>query len=260
MLRRGGVFMISRTFGFLGVLASVMALSSLVYGAFQGPLFPYMQGIAGGFLDVYRLMRDYAFAGLGWTFTGLINLVGQWLTWLPPAPWFSLSSVVQDILSLYVIGGIAFWNFFYEILFAQAYRAKQEKQISWVSAIFLPEVFPKFILRSFLLFTLFPFWLLFVTNMILWEIGRGRDKPVRWKWDHVDGDMEVGQEDGFASERLQVPPKSSLLLKIIGHGFLYEIAIRTRQILRDTFLNLLRLLFGTALFFAIVYAENQIGL
>ncbi len=95
--------LINRTIGALGLLASVMALSSLIYGAFQEPLGPYMQGVMGGVIDVYRAMRDALFAGLGWTFSGFINWIGQWLTWLPPAPWFSIPSIGLDGITLWFL-------------------------------------------------------------------------------------------------------------------------------------------------------------
>lgn len=95
---------INRTIGILGLLASIMALSSLIYGASQEPLSPYMQGVMGGVMDVYRSMRNALFAGLGLTFSELINLIGKWLAWLPPAPWFSMPPIGMDIVTLYVIG------------------------------------------------------------------------------------------------------------------------------------------------------------
>lgn len=246
--------MISRTIGFVGLLASAMALSSLIYGAFQEPVGPYMEGIIGGVMDVYRTMRDLLFAGLGWTFSGLINWAGQWLSWLPPAPWFFLPPLWHDVLSIYIIGGVAFWKFFYAMaILAPVYRYKTEMCISWVRAILVPRNFWHIFSQGLLYLLLFPFWSLFVANMISWEIKRPKGSNRNRSW----GAYDVDDDD---SERLQAPPESSFLLKIIGSGMLYEIAIRTRQILKRTTLNLLYILTGTFLFFVLVYAENQIGL
>lgn len=95
--------------GILGLVASIMALSSLVYGAFSEPLGPYMQGFMGGLLEIYRTMRDALFAGLGTTFSGLINFTARWLSWLPPAPWAVFSPLERDFVVLYCLGaGAAF--------------------------------------------------------------------------------------------------------------------------------------------------------
>ncbi len=104
--------MISRTIGLLGLLASVMALSSLIYGAFQEPLGPYMQGIMGGVMDVYRTIRDLLFGGLGFVFSSIITWIAQWLTWLPAAPWFRLPGFIMDLIQLYIFFGtsFAYWN------------------------------------------------------------------------------------------------------------------------------------------------------
>jgi len=95
--------MIFRTFGFLGLLTGVMALSSLVYGAFQEPLGAYMQGVMGGVMEVYRTMRDLLFSGLGGAFSGLIDFAGRWFSWLPPAPWFTLPGWLADIISVWLV-------------------------------------------------------------------------------------------------------------------------------------------------------------
>jgi len=100
----------------LGLLASIMALSSLVYGAFQEPLYPYMQGIMGGVMDVYRTMRDGAFAGLGIAFSGVINSLGNWLSWLPPAPWMTLPPWSKDFLTAYSLFGLAQSNAVLEMI------------------------------------------------------------------------------------------------------------------------------------------------
>lgn len=96
--------MIARTIGVLGLIASMMAFSSLIYGACQEPLYPYMQGVMGGVMDVYRTMRDGVFVGLDWAFSGLINWVGRWVGWLPPAPWFRLGPIQSDFFAIYLLG------------------------------------------------------------------------------------------------------------------------------------------------------------
>ena len=95
--------MISRTIGLIGLLASIMALSSLIYGVFDEPLYQYMQGVVGGIIDIYRIMRDFVFTNLGWALSALINTAKQWLTWVPSAPWFTLSGLQLDLLTAYLI-------------------------------------------------------------------------------------------------------------------------------------------------------------
>lgn len=99
---------IKKTIATLALLASVMALSSLIYGAFHQALGPYMQGIMGGILDAYRAMRDSLFSGIGAACALLINWARHWLSWLPPAPWFTLPNIVKDVFALYLIGLAAF--------------------------------------------------------------------------------------------------------------------------------------------------------
>lgn len=128
--------MIYRTFGFLGLLASVMALSSLVYGAFQEPLGAYMQGVMGGVMEVYRTMRDLLFAGLGWTFSVLINFFGQWLSWLPRAPWFNLFPFASDLLTIYVLTAGSFYSTFYSFVDSKG-RGRYSGNAFW-SALLWP--------------------------------------------------------------------------------------------------------------------------
>ncbi len=109
-----GALMINRTIGLLGLLASILALSSLIAGAFQEPLGPYMNGVLGGLLEAYRAMRDMLFSGLGFIFSGLINWAGQWLDWLLPAPWFTMPASLKDLLA------------FYSLLFASMHRTRRD--------------------------------------------------------------------------------------------------------------------------------------
>ena len=99
-----------RIIGNLGLLASIMALSSLIFGVFQEPLGPYMHGIMGGVMEIYSVIRDGVFAGLGWSFSALFNVIGHWLTWLPPAPWFNIPEFGKDFATLYVLGAISYTN------------------------------------------------------------------------------------------------------------------------------------------------------
>jgi len=90
----------------LGLFASIMALSSLIYGAFSEPLAPYVQGEAGRVMNAYRMLRDASFSELGTLFSGLINEFGRWLS--SPAPRFAVPALVKDVLLIYLaIGGAA---------------------------------------------------------------------------------------------------------------------------------------------------------
>jgi len=228
----------------LGLLASVMALSSLVYGAFQEPLVPYMQGIMGGVMDVYRLMRDYVFSGLGWTFSGLINLIGQWLTWLPPAPWFVLRGGVADAFLIYLLIGsyIQSWisdprtldeenrirNYamsgdlgFEDELEVEDYLAKGR------------EYSRSFHVRAF-------FWMFSLAEALLWP---------RYVWRAF-----VGQKILAAMKSEDASETNPLVIKSIQ---LRE--IQARKFVRGWATHLLAIVLGSALFFLLVDAENRIG-
>ncbi len=96
-----------RTIGFLGFIANVIALSSLIYGAFQEPLGPYMQDIMGGVLQAYASVRDAIFETLGSALTTMTNGLKNYFSWLPWAPWFTLSSIGRDVIVMYALGGSA---------------------------------------------------------------------------------------------------------------------------------------------------------
>lgn len=103
---------LGRSLSLLGLLFSVMALSSLVYGAFTEPLEPYLQGIMGGVMEYYREFRDAVFGGLGVVVSGLINWLGalQWFGWLPESPWFQLNALARDLLLLYAVVAGTFYR------------------------------------------------------------------------------------------------------------------------------------------------------
>ncbi len=92
---------------FLGTLLNVLALSSLILGLFVLPFDEYLRGVMGGVLNSYRSLRDIVFAGIGSPIADLINVIGEWLTWLPAAPWFRIHPAIKDIITLYLISGAA---------------------------------------------------------------------------------------------------------------------------------------------------------
>lgn len=131
---------INATIGLLGLLASVMALSSLLYGAFQEPFEPYLQGVMGGVLDMYRTMRDHIFSGTGAVLSHAWSWSRTWLDWLPPLPWFTLSDWGKDLLSLYILIGGAYVRQQFDFIrkHKQSYVGKKSMVI--VRAFFWPLV------------------------------------------------------------------------------------------------------------------------
>ncbi len=104
---------INRTKNFLGILAGAMALVSLIFGAFQEPLAPYLQGVMGGVLKSYQTMRDVLFDGIGWGLTTLLNLLRNWFTWLPEPPWLSWRPEYSD--------NIVFWSLYFSASYRMVY-------------------------------------------------------------------------------------------------------------------------------------------
>lgn len=222
--------MIKRTIEFLGILASVMALCSAIYGAFHESLYPNMQGIMGGVLEVYRTMRDLVFVGLGWTFSGGINLFAQWLTWLPPAPWFSLSPFLKDIAAMYVIIGSAVRQ-----TYIAAFNISEDTRRRVVFRN--TESQPNFI-KSIGVLLLWPIFLF----EIYWD-GRAWNKEVKRYKELLN---KVNREGG-------TPYYEGLVRK--------ELAAKYWQKLTTAFhFSFAATLLGAAGFFLLVYAENRIGL
>ena len=89
----------------INFVVRVISIVSLIYGGFQEPLVPYMQGIIGGAIDVYRDVRDQLFGGLGWVLSEFINWARQWLPRIPQAPWFSIHPIAKDIIIVYFLFG-----------------------------------------------------------------------------------------------------------------------------------------------------------
>lgn len=96
-----------RTIALLGFVANVVALSSLLYSAFQEPISPYMQEIMGGVLQTYASLRDAVFDGVGSAPKKLTNWLHSYFRWLPSAPCFTLSSIGRDVIVLYALGASA---------------------------------------------------------------------------------------------------------------------------------------------------------
>ncbi|MEM9705824.1 MAG: hypothetical protein AAF850_07080 [Pseudomonadota bacterium] len=91
-----------RVVGALGFLISVMALSSLIYGALTSPLEPYLLGVLGGTLEYYRAFRDLIMGGIGTALSVLINLIRSvpWFQFLPKAPWFVPPGWAFDVATI----------------------------------------------------------------------------------------------------------------------------------------------------------------
>ncbi len=221
--------MIKRTVGFLGLLASIMALSSLIYGAFHEPLYPYMQGLVGGILDAYRTMRDIIFTGLGWAFSGLINWVAQFLNWLPPAPWLTVTGILKDAITLYFILQSAMSALLFGILSSGGqgaplvFRYEDRIYVNWAFIFSLAGLL--FWPAYFLIYFFLP-----AKNMR--DLRILRDKII-----HDNG-------SGFMTPDMPWT---------VGAWGVLESLIRWRN-------RIISIGGGTLGFFLLVYAENQIGL
>ncbi len=213
--------MIIRTMGALGLIASVMAMSSLIYGAFQEPLYPYMQGITSSMLDVYRIMRNGIFGGLGGIFSGLINWIGQWLTWFPRAPWFSLSPIGADIVTLYALGfGTAFKA---QMTYALKEHHRSDSFV-YISSFRVALVWPLSSIRAILGF----------------RNARERFEQMYDEFHEITGP----HPDGESNREMIVSWNTENANR---HSITY-------------LTNYLSVFFGTVAFFLLVYAENRIGL
>jgi len=104
--------MTGRAISVLGLLTGIIALSSLECEAFRAPLDAQTQSLTGSVLEGYRNMRDGLFTEFGFVLSGAINWLGNWISLLPPAPWFSFPSFLKDFAvfhTTYVIGVRRSW-------------------------------------------------------------------------------------------------------------------------------------------------------
>ncbi|WP_428408440.1 hypothetical protein [Hyphococcus sp.] len=138
----------SRTIGFLGLLASIVALASLIFSAFHEPLYPYMLGIMGGFVEAYRTMRDALFSGLGWILLALINWAGNWLDWLPPTPWFHFSNAAKDAFTFYCLIAAAMLRVLYRHWGNNPWHWQGKSFWAWWENFLLSLLFPILIILS----------------------------------------------------------------------------------------------------------------
>ena len=215
--------MIQRIIGFLGLLASVMALSSLVYGAFQEPLGPYMQGIMGGILDAYRAIRDFIIGGLGSLFLSTINFFGQWLRWLPPAPWFTVPGFIKDILAFYFLLSAAATRLMLSSIGIRegAYEVVQFRR-GLVNAV----------LDYFLIFSLFIIW----PGLLFGVVVNGKSS--------------------FERRQFSMSPSGKPDYTSIG----VTVYLLDYQHIQAMVKRLCQYTLGATFFFLLVYAENRIGL
>lgn len=245
---------INATIAMLGLLASIMALSSLVYGAFQEPLLPFMQGVMGGALESYNQLRDTFFSGLGSVVANLINWIGMHLAWLPSAPWFTLPPIIKDLFSLHILFGVAFFGWFYRVAISPRIKALEKdskKPFLW-AALTNPKTISTTLYDFAVLIALFPIWPIILIEVFDWKfrpskyLGTYRGKTV------IDG-KEASVYEGFPD---------SWLFKIPGFGerWMIEAFMRSDAVVRFTLFRASYLIIGTLCFLLLAYAENKIGL
>ncbi len=99
-----------RVVGWISLAVSVMSAVSLVEGAFTEALSPYLQNLFGELIERYRNLRSATFHAVSIQFNGIVNVVARALTWFPPAPWFEIGPIVQDVLTVISLSIISIRN------------------------------------------------------------------------------------------------------------------------------------------------------